>query len=325
MKAIVQYEYGSPDVLKLEELDKPAREDNDVLVRVHAAAVNPLDWHDMRGLPYLLRMGNGLLKPKNGVLGVDMAGHVEAVGKNVTQFQPGDEVFGLCKGVFAEYVCGGEDRLLSKPAGLTFEQAAAVPVAALTALQGLRDRGQIETGQKVLIVGASGGVGTFAVQIAKSFGADVTGVCSTRNLGLVRSIGADHVIDYTQENFTQSGQRYDLIVDMAGTHSLSSCRRALTRRGTYVVVGAPSGRWLTGPDRLIKAFVLSLFVSQRIVPFITKANKEDLAVLKDLIEAGKVTPVIDRTYPLSEAPDAIRYLEEGHARGKVIITLPPIP
>jgi len=325
MKAIVQYRYGSPDVMELKELDKPALEDNDVLVRVHAAAVNPLDWHNMRGLPYLLRMSNGLRKPKDSVLGVDVAGHVEAVGKNVTQFQPGDEVFGLCKGVFAEYVCGREDRLLRKPANLTFEQAAAVPVAALTALQGLRDRGQIEQGQEVLIVGASGGVGTFAVQIAKSFGADVTGVCSTTNLGLVRSIGADHVIDYTQEDFTQSGRRYDLIVDMAGTHSLSDCRRALTPRGTYVVVGAPSGRWLTGPDRLIKALVLSPFVTHRMVPFITSANKEDLVVLKELIEAGKVTPVIDRTYPLNEVPEAIRYLEEGHARGKVVISFAPTP
>ena len=277
----------------------------------------------MRGLPYLLRMGNGLSKPKNGSLGVDIAGNVEAVGKNVTHLQPGDDVFGLCKGAFAEFVCGREDRLLPKPANLTFEQAAAVPVAALTALQGLRDRGQIEQGQEVLIVGASGGVGTFAVQIAKSLGADVTGVCSTTNLDMVRSIGADHVIDYTQEDFTQSGRRYDLIVDMAGTHSLSDCRRALTPRGTYVVVGAPSGRWLTGPDRFIKALVLSPFVSQKMVPFITTANKEDPAVRNDQIEAGKVTPVIDRTYPLSEAPEAIRYLEAGHARGKVIISVAP--
>jgi NADPH:quinone reductase-like Zn-dependent oxidoreductase len=321
MKAIVQYTYGSPDVLELEEIDKPVVKDKDVLVRVHAAAVNPLDWHNMRGLPYFLRMGNGLLKPKNSVLGVDVAGHVEAVGKNVTQLQPGDEVFGLSKGAFAEYVCAGEDRLSPKPAKLTFEQAAAVPVAALTALQGLRDRGRMQPGQKVLIVGASGGVGTFAVQIAKSFGADVTGVCSTRNVDMVRSIGADHVIDYTQEDFTQSGRRYDVIVDMAGTHSLSDCRRALTPPGTYVVVGAPSGRWLSGPDRFIKALVLSLFVSQRMVPFITTANKEDLIVLKDLIEAGKVTPVIDKSYGLTEVPEAIRYLEEGHARGKVVITV----
>ncbi len=322
MKAIVQYEYGSPDVLKLKELDMPVVENNDVLVRVHAAAVNPLDWHNIRGLPYILRiMGNGLLKPKNSVPGIDVAGHVEAVGKSVTQFQPGDEVLGLCKGAFAEYVCGGEDRFSRKPARLTFEQAAAVPVAALTALQGLRDRGQIQPGQKVLIVGASGGVGTFAVQIAKSFGADVTGVCSTRNVDLVRSIGADHVIDYTLEDFTQSGQRYDLIVDMAGTHSLSDCRRALGARGTYVIVGAPSGRWLTGPDRFIKALLLSPFVSQRMVPFITRANKKDLVVLKDLIEAGKVMPVIDRSYGLIDVPEAIWYLEQGHAQGKVVITM----
>jgi NADPH:quinone reductase-like Zn-dependent oxidoreductase len=321
MKAIVQYRYGSPDVLELKEVNKPVVQDNDVLVRVHAAAVNPLDWHDMRGLPYFLRMGTGLLKPKNGVRGVDVAGHVEAVGKNVTQFQPDDEVFGMSKGAFAEYVCGGEDRLLPKPPRLTYEQAAAVPVAGLTALQALRDRGRMQPGQKVLIVGASGGVGTFAVQIAESFGADVTGVCSTRNVDMVRSIGADHVIDYIREDFTRTGQRYDLILDMAGTHSLSDCRRALTPRGTYVVVGGPSGRWLSGLDRFIKALVLSVFVSQRMVPFITTANKKDLVVLKDLIEAGKVTPVIDRRYSLTETPEAIRYLEKGHARGKVVITV----
>ncbi|MFQ5743640.1 MAG: NAD(P)-dependent alcohol dehydrogenase [Acidobacteriota bacterium] len=321
MRAIVQYEYGSPDVLELEHIDKPVVEDNDVLVRVHAAAANPLDWHNMRGLPYFLRMWNGLLRPKNSILGVDVAGHVEAVGKNVTQFQPDDEVFGLCKGTFAEYVRGGEDLLLPKPARLTFEQAAALPVAALTALQGLRDRGRVQPGQKVLIVGASGGVGTFAVQIAKSLGADVTGVCSTRNVDMVRSIGADHVIDYSERDFTQTEQPYDLIVDMAGTRSLSDCRRALGPRGTYVLVGAPSGRWLTGLDRFIKALVLSLFVNQRMVPFITKPVKEDLVVLKDLIEAGKVTPVIDRSYSLIEVPEAIRYLEEGHAQGKVVITV----
>jgi NADPH:quinone reductase-like Zn-dependent oxidoreductase len=310
VKAVVQHKYGSPDVLALEEVDKPVAGDDGVLVRVRAAAVNPLDWHDMRGLPYFLRIGSGLLEPKSGVRGVDVAGRVEAVGKNVTQFRPGDEVFGLCRGAFAEYVCGAENRLLPKPANLTFEQAAAVPVAALTALQSLRDRGRIQAGQRVLIVGASGGVGTFAVQVAKSLGAEVTGVCSTRNVDMVRSIGADHVIDYTQEDFTQTGQRYDLIVDMAGTHTLSDCRRALAPRGTYVVVGGRSGRWLTGPDRFIKALVLSLFVSQRMVPFVTAANKEDLVFLKDLIEAGRVTPVIDRSYRLSEAPEAIRYLEQ---------------
>ena len=321
MKAIVQCRYGSPDVLEVKEVEAPVVGDNDVLLRVRAASVNPLDWHTMRGLPYPLRIGNGLVKPKSGVLGVDVAGHVEAVGRKVAQFRRGDEVFGVCKGAFAEYACAGEDRLAAKPARLTFEQAAATPVAGLTALQGLRDRGQIQPGQKVLIVGASGGVGTFAVQIAKAFGAAVTGVCSTRNVEMVRSIGADHVIDYTRVDFAESGQRYDLMVDMAGTHSLSECRGALTPRGTYVLVGAPSGRWLTGPDRFIKALVLSWFVSQRMVPFIAKTDKEDLVALKDLIEAGRVTPVIDRSYGLTEVPEAIRYLEEGHARGKVVIAL----
>jgi NADPH:quinone reductase-like Zn-dependent oxidoreductase len=321
MKAIVQYRYGSPDVLELKEIDKPVVGDEDVLLRVHAAALNPLDWHSMRGLPYPLRIGNGLKKPKSHVLGVDAAGRVEAVGRNVTRFQSGDEVFGLCKGALAEYACTGEDRLASKPARLTFEQAAAVPVAALTALQGLRDRGRIQAGQKVLIVGASGGVGTFAVQIAKWFGAEVTGVCSTRNVDLVRSIGADHVIDYAREDFTRGGMRYDLILDMAGTHSLFDCRSALTPRGTYVVVGAPSGRWLKGPDRFLKALLMSAFVSQRMVPFVTRASREDLVVLRDLIEAGTVTPVLDRSYSLTDAPEGIRYLEEGHARGKVVITL----
>lgn len=321
MKAIVQSEYGSPDgVLKLQDINKPTPGENEVLVRVRAAALNPLDWHDVRGLPYFLRLGNGLLKPKNRVPGVDLAGHVEAVGEKVSQFQPGDEVFGACRGACAEYACGTEKGLFQKPAELTFEQAAAVPVAALTALQALRDRGKMQPGQRVLIVGASGGVGTFAVQIARSLGAEVCGVCSTRNVEMVRSLGADQVIDYTQEDFTQSGQRFDLIVDTAGTHSLLDCRRALVPRGTYVVVGAPSGRWLKGLDRFVKAVVLSLFVSQRMVPFITAMNKEDLGVLKELIEAGKVKPVIDRSYTLSETPEAIRYVEEGHARGKVVIT-----
>lgn len=322
MKAIVYHKYGSPDVLELQEIDKPEVKDNDVLVRVHAASANPADWHLMRGEPYFIRaMGYGLRKPKNNVAGLDVAGHVEAVGKNVKEFQPGDEVFGCCNGAFSEYVCGGEDVFVRKPANLTFEQAAAVPVAALTALQGLRDRGQIQPGQKVLIIGASGGVGTFAVQLATSFGAEVTGVCSTRNVDMVRSIGADQVIDYTQEDFAQSGQRYDLILDMAGTRSLSDCRRVLTPKGTYVVVGGPSGRWLVGMDRFIKVLLLSPFVRQRLLPFITTEKKEDLVVLKELIEAGKVTPVIDRRYELSEVPEAIRYLEEGHARGKVVITV----
>lgn len=321
MNAIVQSKYGSPDVLKLREIDKPTPGDEEVLVRVRAAAVNPLDWHDVRGEPYVLRLSTGLRKPKNRVPGVDLAGQVEAVGRKVTQLQPSDEVFGVCRGAFAEYACGKAEGLRPKPAKLTFEQAAAVPVAALTALQALRDRGKIKPGQEVLIVGASGGVGTFAVQIAKALGARVTGVCRTRNIDMVRSLGADEVMDYTQEDFTQSGRRFDLIVDMAGTHSLLECRRALVPRGTYVIVGAPSGRWIKGLDRFVKAIVLSLFVSQRLVPFITSANKKDLAVLEGLIEAGQVRPVIDRSYSLSEAPEAVRYVEEGHARGKVVITI----
>jgi len=277
----------------------------------------------MRGLPYIMRPQSGLGKPKNRVLGRDIAGQVEAVGKDVTRFRPGDEVFANVEtGGFAESTCVSEGFLVLKPANLTFEQAAAVPLAALTALQGIRDAGQVQPEQKVLIIGASGGVGTFAVQIAKSFGADVTGVCSTRNVEMVRSLGADHVIDYTQEDFTQSGQKYDLILQLAGTRSPSECRRALTSKGTLVLSsGESGGRWIGPVDRIIKAVVLSPFVSQKLSTFVAKADGEDLQFLKELIEAGKVTPVIDRTYSLSEAPEAIRYLEEGHARGKVVITV----
>jgi NADPH:quinone reductase-like Zn-dependent oxidoreductase len=323
MKAIVQDKYGSPDVLELQEVDKPVVEDGEVLVRVRAASANPADWHYMRGLPYVMRPQAGLCKPKNRVLGRDIAGQVEAIGKDVTGFRPGDEVFANVEtGGFAEYTCVSEGLLVLKPANLTFEQAAAVPLAALTALQGLRDAGQVQPEQRVLIIGASGGVGTFAVQIAKSLGADVTGVCSARNVEMVRSLGADHVIDYTQEDFTQSGQKYDLIFQLAGTRSPSECRRALTSKGTLVLSsGESSGRWLGPVDRMIKAVVLSPFVSQKLGSFLARANKDDLQFLKELIEAGKVKPVIDRTYPLSEVPDAIRYLEEGHARGKVIITV----
>jgi NADPH:quinone reductase-like Zn-dependent oxidoreductase len=321
MRAVVQDRYGPPEVLNVKDIDKPVAAANEVLLRVHAAALNPLDWHNLRGLPYPLRLGSGLLRPKSRVLGIDVAGRVEAVGKDVTQFRPGDEVFGLCDGALAEYACAREDRLVPKPAGLTYEQAGAAPVAALTALQGLRDRGRIQRGQKVLIVGASGGVGTFAVQIARWLGASVTGVCSTRNVDTVRSLGADQVIDYTREDFTRTGRRYDLILDMAGTHSLSECRRALTPRGTYVLVGAPSGRWFKGLDRFGKALALSLFVSQRMVPFITRPSKTDLAVIKELLENGTVTPVIDRTYGLTGVPEAFRYLEDGHVRGKLVISL----
>jgi NADPH:quinone reductase-like Zn-dependent oxidoreductase len=319
MKAIVYYNYGSPDVLKCEEIEKPTAGDNEVLIKVRAASVNPVD-RLFRGTSYIVRILTGLRKPKDTRLGRDVAGQVEAVGRNVTQFKPGDQVFGACHGAFAEYVCTSESALVIKPDNLTFEQAASVPVAAFTALQGLRDKGQIQPGQKVLINGAAGGVGTFAVQIAKSFGADVTGVCSTRNVNMVRSIGADRVIDYTQEDFTKSTQRYDLIFDCVGNHSLSACRRVLNPNGICVLAGAPHKVWIV-LIRALKALVLSRFVSQKFVMFIARRSKEDLTIMHDLMKAGKVTPVIDKRYRLSEVPEAIRYLEEGHARGKVVITL----
>jgi NADPH:quinone reductase-like Zn-dependent oxidoreductase len=316
MKAIVQNEYGSPDVFELKEIDKPVVKDDEVLVRVHAAALHAGDVFAMRGVPYLVRMSAGWPKPKNYVPGYDVAGHVETVGKNVEQFQPGDEVFGACTGTCAEYACAAEGKFVLKPANLMFEQAAAVPTSAVTALRGLRDAGKVQPGQKVLINGASGGVGTFAVQIAKAFGAEVTGVCSTRNADMVRSIGADHVIDYTQEDFTQGGQGYDLILDQVANHSLSDCRRMLTPQGTHIPNSGHSGM-----GYIIKAFVSSLFVRQQGRPYIAIPNNEDLVVLNEFIEAGKVTPVIDRTYPLSETPEAFRYLDEGHAQGKVVITV----
>ncbi len=324
MKAIVQDTYGAPHVLELKDIDKPVVGDHDVLVRVHAAGVDPGVWHLMTGLPYLVRiMGYGLRKPGVRVRGMDVAGRVEAVGKDVTQFQPGDEVFGTCDGSFAEYACAREDKVAPKPANLTFEQAAAVPISACTALQALRDKGNVQPGQKALIIGASGGVGTFAVQLAKAFGAHVTGVCSTTKLDLVRSIGADHVIDYTRDNFAETGQRYDLILDTAGNRSLSDLRRALAPRGTLVIVGGEEGgRWFGGFQRqILWAPMLSLFVSQKLRPLVSTERQKDLQFLKGLIEDGKVTPVIDRTYRLSEAPEAIRYLGEGHARGKVVITV----
>jgi NADPH:quinone reductase-like Zn-dependent oxidoreductase len=317
MKAIVYHKYGPPDVLQLKDVEKPTPRDNEVLVKVHAAAANPADWHLMRAEPFLARLENGLLKPKNTKLGADVAGRVEAVGRNVTQFQVGDEVFGGMTlnelGGFAEYVCAPEELLALKPARLTFEQAAAVPLAAFTALQGLRDKGQIQPGQKVLINGASGGVGTFAVQIAKSFGTEVTGVCSTRNLDMVRSIGADHVIDYTQEDFTRKGQQYDLIFDAVGNRSVSDYKRALSPNGICAVAG------FTNLSRLFQVMLLG---GKKIGRMETaKPDKKDLAFIKELLEAGKVVPVIDRLYPLPEVPEAIRYLEEGHARGKVVITV----
>jgi len=321
MKAAVCSRYGPPDVVQITDVEKPVPKDNEVLIEVRAASVNPFDWHLMRGTPYIVRIMAGLLKPKDKRLGVDVAGQVEAVGRNVTQFKPGDEVFGACRGAFAEYACTSESALVMKPDNVTFEQAASVPVAAFTALQGLRDKGHLQPGQKVLINGAAGGVGTFAVQIAKLFGADVTGVCSTRNVDMVRSIGADRVIDYTQEDFTKSGQRYDLFFDSVGNHSLLACRRVLNPKGIYIVVGGPDGRWLGPLARMIKTLVLSWFVSQNLVMFLAKRSKEDLTIMHELMEAGKVTPVIDKRYRLSEVPEAIRYLQEGHARGKVVITL----
>ncbi len=323
MKAIVYHSYGPPDVLKCEEIEKPTAGDNEVLIKVRAAAVNPLDLL-FRGTSYMVRIMTGLRKPKETRIGHDVAGQVEAVGRNVTQFKPGDGVFGTCKGAFAEYACAPESALVVKPDNVTFEQAASVPIAAITALQGLRlgglgDKGQIQAKQKVLINGASGGVGTFAVQIAKSFGADVTGVCSTRNVEMVRSIGSKQVIDYTREDFTKSGQRYDLILDCVGNHSLLAHRRALNSNGVCVVAGA-KGLWdfLT---RALTAPVLSRLVSQKFVTFVAKLNKQDLTIMRELMATGKVTPVIDRRYSLSEVPEAIRYLEKRHARGKVVITL----
>lgn len=322
MRAIVYTKYGSPDVLELMEVEKPTPKDGEVLVKVHAASANAYDWHMLRADPFLVRlMGGGLLKPKNTRLGADIAGRVEAVGRNVKQFQPGDEVFGdlsACgNGGFAEYVSVPENALASKLARMTFEEAAAVPMAAVTALQGLRDNGQIQPGQKVLINGASGGVGTFAVQIAKAFGAEVTGVCSTRNLDMARSIGATQVIDYTREDFTQSGQRYDLILAVNGYHPISAYKRALSPEGIYVMAGGSNaqifqalllGRWMSGT------------AGKTMGALAAKPNQNDLVFMRELLETGKVVPVIDRRYPLSEVPEAIRYLEEGHAKGKVVIT-----
>jgi NADPH:quinone reductase-like Zn-dependent oxidoreductase len=325
MKAIVYHNFGSPDVLRLEEIEKPVPNDNQILIKVRAVSVNPLDWHFMEGTPYVGRpLAFGFLKPTVTRLGVDYAGTVEAVGKNITEFKPGDEVYGNRFGAFAEYVVASDKSLALKPATLTFEQAASLPVAALTALQALRDNGKIQPGQKVLINGASGGVGTFAVQIAKTFGAEVTGVCSGRNVELVRSLGADHVIDYTKEDFTKRAERYDLILDNVGNQPLSGFRRVLTPRGKYVAVGGGGvndSRW-TGPlIGVIKMLVLKRFVTQEMSMMLADINKKDLALLADLIQSGKVKPVIDRTYPLSQLPEAMRYLEEGHARGKVVITV----
>jgi NADPH:quinone reductase-like Zn-dependent oxidoreductase len=319
MKAIVYTQYGPPDVLQLKEVAKPTPADDEVLIKVYAASVNPADRHVMRGHARL--MTGGLLKPKHKRLGSDIAGRVEAVGRQVKQFQPGDEVFGsagLGGGGCAEYVCAVEAKLALKPANISFEEAAAVPIAAITALQGLRDKGRIQPGHKVLVDGASGGVGTFAVQIAKSFGAEVTAVCSTRNVDTARSIGADHVIDYTREDFTQSGQQHDLIMAANAYHSIFDYRRALSQDGIYVMAG---GGGVQSLQALLLGPLLSLMGRKKMCGFLARLNKKDLVFLKDLLEAGKVVPVIDRRYPLSDVAEALRYLEEGHAQGKVVITV----
>jgi NADPH:quinone reductase-like Zn-dependent oxidoreductase len=337
MKAAVYTRYGAPDVVRIVDVEMPIPRDNEVLIKVRAASVNPLDGGLMKGKPYSGRILTGLRKPKDMRPGRDVAGQVEAVGRNVTQFKPADAVFGVCvsdpqdsgvgvwihcHGAFAEYACASESALVTKPENVTFEQAASAPIAAFTALQGLCDKGHIQPGQKVLINGAAGGVGTFAVQIAKSFGAEVTGVCSTRNVDMVRSIGADHVIDYTQEDFTKSGQRHDLFFDCFASHSLSACRRVLNPKGIYIGVGGPQSRWMIGLlVRPLKALVLSPFLSQKLVTVLARPNKEDLATMRELMATGKVKPVIDKCYSLVEVPEAIRYLAKGHARGKVVITL----
>jgi NADPH:quinone reductase-like Zn-dependent oxidoreductase len=322
MRAIIQDKYGeTADVLRLDEIDQPQIGDNDVLVRIQAAGVHIGDWHVMAGLPYLLRVvGFGFRAPKVRVRGIDLAGTVEAVGQNVTRFQVGNEVFGTCEGAFADYAATSEDNLARKPANLTFEQAAAVPTSALAALQALRDAGGIKAGQQVLLVGASGGVGLYAVQIAKSFGAEVTGVCSTAKVDMVRSLGADHVIDYSQEDFTQSGQQYDLILVMGGNHSLSQLRQVLRSGGTLVPVGTEAGNRWVGGKAWIQAMLLSR-LKRDLRPLTTQPNQTDLQFVAELLEAGKIRPVIDKTFPLSEVPEAIRYLTAGHARGKIVITV----
>lgn len=323
MKAIVQDRYGTAEVLELADVDPPTIGDDELLVRVLAAGVDPGVWHLMTGLPYLVRlMGYGFRTPKTRVPGFDVAGRVEAVGRNVATFRVGDEVFGVCNGSFAELACVRENRLVVKPAGLGFEQAAAVPISATTALQGLRDHGKVQAGQHVLVIGAAGGVGHFAVQLAKAVRAEVTGVCSSSNVDLVTSLGADHVIDYIREDFTEGGPRYDVILDTAGARPVSRLRRALTERGTLVITGAEGGnRWTGGIGRQIGAAMLSPFVNHNLRMYIAQANREDLQSLKGLIEAGKLRPVVGRTYPLAEAADALRHLEQGHARGKTVLTI----
>jgi NADPH:quinone reductase-like Zn-dependent oxidoreductase len=324
MKAVIYCDYGEADVLRLAEIAKPVPNDNQLLVRVHAASVNPYDWHFIRGTPYIMRLGIGLRKPKSSRLGVDFAGTVEAVGKKVTEFKAGDEVYGGKTGAFAQYVCASEKAVVRKPQNLTFEQAGSVQIAGLTALQALRKSAHVQPGQRVLINGASGGVGTFAVQIAKTLGAHVTGVCSGRNAEMVRSLGADEVIDYTKEDFAQSGKQWDVILDNVPNHSLSDCRRSLTPNGKYIMIGGggpEDGRWIGPFARIIELVLVKPFVNQEMRMMMSDPTKEDMTYLRDLMEAGKVRPVIDRTYPLGQIAEAVRYLEKGHARGKVAIRI----
>ena len=322
MKAIVFDRYGGPDVLGLRELDTPEPKDDQVLVRVHAASVNPIDWHRLRGQPLFVRGSEGFRRPRNTGLGADLSGTVEQVGRDVTTLRPGDEVFGMSIRTLAEYAAVAAEGVVAKPANLSFEQAAAVPLAALTAAQALRRAGELEPGRSVLVNGASGGVGTFAVQIAKALGADVTAVCSTRNVELVGSLGADEVVDYTREDFTRRGRRHDLVVDTVMNRSLGALRRAATEDGAIVLVGAAKGRSGGRPMlRFVRAMVGRRFAGQQVVTFLTERNRDDLLLVKELIEAGKVVPAIDRTYPLAETADAIRYLEQGHARGKVVVAV----
>ncbi len=319
MRAIVQTRYGAPDVLQLRDVDTPAVKEDEVLVRVRAAAVNTGDWHLLRGMPYVIRLGTGVRRPRRAVAGFDLAGQVEAVGRSVTRFRVGDEVFGWGRGAFADHACVAERNLLPRPANLTFEQSAAVGDSATTALAAVRDQGLVQPGQRVLIFGASGGVGTFAVQIAKAHGAHVTGVCSTANVDLVRSLGADAVIDYTKDDFARGARPYDVMLDMAGSRSLADCRRALTARGTYVVVGvARPGRWV-GLGRQARMLLLAPFVRRRMRAFVVRRTADDLAVLKDMVEAGHITPIIDRRFALGDTADALRHQGSGRVRGKIVV------
>ena len=322
MKAIVYTSYGSPDVLRCDEVAMPAAGAEEVLIRVRATSVNPIDWHFMRGEPYLMRLATGLRRPKYGVMGFDVAGVVEAVGAKVTRFKPGDEVFGAGRGTFAEYAVAPQSSLAIMPPNVSFDEAGGVTVGAMTALQSLRDAGRLQRGQKVLINGAGGGVGTFAVQIVRHLGGDVTGVCSTQNVDLVRSLGADQVIDYTKDDFTRRAERYDLILDNVGNHPFSTLRRVLTPKGTYVAVGAQTGKWIEPVPQMLAGMLVSVFASQRFAPFLTRGTEKDYEILGDLLATGAIKTAIGRRYTLSEAAEAVRYVESGHARGKAVLCLP---